>query len=182
MLLGLVFCSLRNLVGSIASLLCCMDITEDMLPELIMCLILWVAFTVLTLFFFLMYKCPLKIACRSNVRIEVGALWVFVPSDQSGEKGQENGFPSCLEAGGVWGCHQVKLSALERTGEGRCLSKGPKCPAPQKEAFRQGKAPELFSFPSLFLFVRVASWRKSSARVLHQRRKILTSLASWLIS
>lgn len=81
MLPGLVCCSLRNLVGSITLLGCCMDITEEMLPELIMCLILWVTFTVLMLLYFLMYKCPLKIACRSNVRIEMGGLCVLVPSD-----------------------------------------------------------------------------------------------------
>lgn len=74
MLPGLVVCSLRNLVGSIALLVSCMDITEEMLPELIMCLILWVSFTVLMLFYFFMYKCPLKIACRSNVRIEMGGF------------------------------------------------------------------------------------------------------------
>lgn len=176
MLAGLVFCSFRNLFGNVASLVCTYTCTRS---------ILWVTFTVLTPLFllFFTYKCPLKVDYRSNVRIKMGDLCVFVPSDWSGEEGQENVFPSCLEAGCVWGCQQVKLSALERT---RSAGVWPRMPslaaAPRKVTFRQGKAPELSSLLSLFLFIRVASWRKSSARVLHQCRKFLTSLASWLIS
>lgn len=55
MLPGLVFCSLRNVVGSIVSLVRCMDVTEVMLPKLIMCLILWVTLTVLTHFYFFFF-------------------------------------------------------------------------------------------------------------------------------
>lgn len=129
MLPGLVFCSLRNVVGSIVSLVCCMDVTEVMLPELIMCLILWVTFTVFhcfdALFFF--YKCSLKIACRSHVRIEMGGVGYvyFFLLTKVGEKGQKNGFPSCLKAGCVWDCHQVKLSALERTKSAGACSRVP---------------------------------------------------------
>jgi len=57
----------------------------------------------------------------AECRIEMGFSSLFVHSDWSGEKRKENGFPSCLEAVFVCGCHQVKLSPLERRAkECRC--------------------------------------------------------------
>lgn len=54
------------------------------------------------------------------------------------------------------------------------------CPALQKvTCLGKGRRQSCFLF---LLLISVADWRKSLVCVLHQCRKILTSLASWLIS
>lgn len=97
--------------------------------------------------------------------------------------GKENRFPSSLAAVFVCGCHQVKLSPLERTKERRC----PRVPCWDTHTAPSAPLHGCFDcwFGSavgadLVLFGSVAGWRKSLAHVLGLGRKILTSLAHFL--